>query len=252
MISFDLEKEADAIKKAALKGKVVTLVTYILRDSGEARLQKIIEIILNIYDRTDLLELLYTSIKEMVINATKANLKRLIFEEKNFKIKDKKNYEEGMKVFREELTEKQLVRHERKFKEKNYPIDITFVHSTERILLKVKNHFTLYPQEEARIREKAAKSMEFEDLVQFYMDQGDNTEGAGMGITLITILLRQVGVDPHCFTIYSNEYNETVSRLELPLDPNYIPKRQKNGQLLKAGKITLEELRKNHQYIIKL
>ena len=92
--------------------------------------------------------------------------------------------------------------------------------------------------------------MEFEDLVQFYMQQGDNTEGAGMGITLITILLRQAGVDPHCFTIYSNEYNETVSRLELPLDPNYIPKRQKNGQLLEAGKITLEELRKNHQYII--
>lgn len=240
-----LQSEKKIIKKAIENGKVITLVTYTLRESGEARLKAIIETILETYDRTDLMEVLYTSAKEMVINATKANLKRILFKESQYDVSDPSQYEKGMGLFKEELNEQNLVEYETKFKKENYPVDITFVHDKNRILLKVKNRFTMYPQEEERVRIKAAKAMEYEDLIQFYMEQGDNTEGAGMGITLITILLRQAGIDPHCFSIFSNHYNETVARVEIPLNPDYIPKRVRNQQMIDAGKITADELREN-------
>ncbi len=240
-----IQSERNIIKKAIENGKVITLVTYTLRETGEARLKAIIETMLANYDRMDLMEVLYTSAKEMVINATKANLKRILFKESNFDVADTSQYEKGMTVFKEELNEQNLIEYETKFKKENFPVDITFVHDKNRILLKVKNRFTMYQQEEERVRIKAAKAMEYEDLIQFYMEQGDSTEGAGMGITLITILLRQAGIDPHCFSIFSNQYDETVARVEIPLDANYMPKRVRNQQLIDEGKISIDDLRKN-------
>lgn len=249
MVAIDYEKEKKIIRDSVDDGKVITLVTYTLRDSGERRLKNVIEVILKKYGRMDLMELIYTSVKEMVINATKANLKRILFSESNFNATNPEEYEKAMQSFKGELVEDSLLAYEEKFKEKKYPVDISFIHSPDRLLIKVKNHFVMYPQEEERVRNKAAKAMEYEDLIQFYMEQSDNTEGAGMGITLITILLRQAGLDPHCFVIFSNKYNETVARVELPLNENYTPKRMRYNEMLTKGEISKEELRENEEGI---
>jgi hypothetical protein len=240
-----LKREQEIIRKAVEKGKVITLVTYTLRETGEARLKAMIETILDYYQRMDLMEVLYTSTKEMVINATKANLKRILFANSQYNADDPDDYNRAMGEFKEEFNEENLNRYEQRFKENQFPVDITLVHNSDRILLKVKNRFVMYPQEEERVRIKAAKAMEYEDLIQFYMEQGDSTEGAGMGITLITILLRQAGIDPHCFSIFSNEYNETVARVEIPLNPNYTPKRVRNQQMIDNGEIDAADLRQN-------
>jgi hypothetical protein len=181
----------------------------------------------------------------MVINATKANLKRVIFSECDPESLKESDYERLMSLMRNQLNEGHLAKLEKTFRAKNYAIYISFAHNQNRIVLEVKNNFSLYPQEEKRIREKAALSMQVEDLIQFYLERGDNTEGAGMGITLVSLLLKQSGIDPRCFTIFSTAEDKTIARLELPLIPEYIPERKSYELLLEHGKMTTHELRKN-------
>ncbi|EMJ91756.1 hypothetical protein LEP1GSC198_1351 [Leptospira kirschneri str. JB] len=60
------------------------------------------------------------------------------------------------------------------------------------------------------------------------MKFGDSTEGAGLGITMVEILVAQSGFDRHLFTIYSKKgVSQTVARVEIPLKEDYIPKRLK-------------------------
>lgn len=50
------------------------------------------------------------------------------------------------------------------------------------------------------------------------MEHGDSTEGAGMGITMVEILLSQSGFDRRLLSIYSSERKkETVARVEVHL-----------------------------------
>ncbi len=240
---MNLEKEREIVRKSIAGGKVITLVTYTMQDSGEARLKIILEEILEKYGYQDYMEMLYTCSKEMVINATKANLKRVLFLENNFALDSPDQYDEAMLTFKDKLIEQNLRKYESKFRDQQFSVHISFIHSVDRLLIKVKNRFIMFPQEEERVRSKAAKAMEYEDLIQFYMAHSDSTEGAGLGITLITILLRQAGFDPHWFVIFSNQYNETVARIEIPLKPGYQPKRLRNQQLLNEGSVTLEDLR---------
>ena len=58
-------------------------------------------------------------------------------------------------------------------------------------------------------------AMGYDDLAQFYMDNADNTEGAGLGLALIIIMMKGEGIDPNLFRIaITDEY--TSARLEIP------------------------------------
>lgn len=58
------------------------------------------------------------------------------------------------------------------------------------------------------------------------MKFGDSTEGAGLGITMVEILVAQSGFDRHLFTIYSKKgVSQTVAKVEIPLKKDYIPRR---------------------------
>ena len=84
------------------------------------------------------------------------------------------------------------------------------------------------------------------------MEYGEHAEGAGLGITMVGILLDQSGIDKHSFTLYSSEkYNETIAKLEIPLVDDYISKRTKFNNELAETSSTMEQLRKKFHYTYK-
>lgn len=92
-----------------------------------------------------------------------------------------------------------------------------------KIDLEIRNNFPLLPIEAERVKEKFINAKKYDNLFEFFMEHGDSTEGAGMGITMVEILLSQSGFDRRLFSIYSSERKkETVARVEVPLDD--IPK----------------------------
>ncbi|WP_061249547.1 hypothetical protein [Leptospira alstonii] len=224
-LSADFQMEVDS---AISKETPISLITYVLTQSGEKKLRYIIHGILTRYDRMDLSELLYTSAKELIVNATKAAIKRILFKESKLDIESAEDYIRGMESFHNSLSDKKFPFYREKMKEHDLSIKVTFYFNEDRIILKVLNNFQLTDQEEKRVREKFRISRDFDNLFEFFMKFGDSTEGAGLGITMVEILVAQSGFDRHLFTIYSKKgVSQTVARVEIPLKKDYIPRRLK-------------------------
>lgn len=224
-VSADFQMEVDS---AISREIPISLITYVLTPKGEKKLKYIIQGILTRYDRLDLTELLYTSSKELIVNATKAAIKRILFKESKLNIESLDDYSRGMESFHSSLSDKKFPFYREKMKEHDLTIKVTFFFNEHRIILKILNNFQLTDQEEKRVREKFRISRDFDNLFEFFMKFGDSTEGAGLGITMVEILVAQSGFDRHLFTIYSKKgISQTVARVEIPLREDYIPRRLK-------------------------
>ena len=75
---------------------------------------------------------------------------------------------------------------------------------------------------------KLHAGMQYEDLVAFYMDNADNTEGEGMGLVMIILMLKGENIDPGNFRIEAYE-DKTSARLEIPFNENYVNMRDRLG-----------------------
>jgi len=226
----------------------ISVQTYYLSDYGEKVLNIVTAAILNKYNRSDLLDIVYTSTKELVINATKSNLKRVLFAKIGLDLHNPRHYEQGMAQFKEELKEENIRKYKGLFREHKFTVTVTFYYSASVLNIKIRNNTTLIPQEEDRIREKFKKAVSYANLFDFYLEHGDDTEGAGMGLTLVGILLNQSGIDKHQFTLYSNpHYNETTARIEIPLTADYIPRRELFERELRESGVSRDEFRQIFQ-----
>jgi len=206
------------VDQAVRDGKKISMITHVLGDIGEAKLKYILSSILGKVERMDLMELLYTSAKELIVNSTKAAIKRIIFEDMKFDIRNLGDYEEGMKLFKTNLNERKFPSYKKKMKEFGYNVKISCSYKDDCLDLEIRNNFPLIPVEAERIKEKFLHAKKYDNLFEFFMEHGDNTEGAGMGITMVEILLSQSGFDRRLFSIYSSEKkNETIAKVEVPL-----------------------------------
>lgn len=205
------------INQAIASGKRISLVTYVLGVEGESKLKFVLESILAQYGRIDLMEVLYTAAKELIANSTKAAIKRMIFQELNLNINVPSDYAIGMEKFKTYLNEQKFPAYRNKMREQNYFVKITVSHNKERLCLYVMNNFALLPVEEERVREKFIHAKQYDNLFEFFMKHGDNSEGAGMGITMVEILLSQSGFKRKNFHILSSPAaNITIAKVTLP------------------------------------
>lgn len=225
-----IEDPINKIKQAIEQGKPVIIRLYALLGKTEEELNTVITGILLKYNRTDLLGTVYTAVKELAMNGAKANIKRILFQERGIDIDNEEEYEKGMKSFKQILTEEFINTYAQKASEKNLYVDVRFDYNQDRLIVEVTNNSPLSPKEDARIREKFKYSLKYESIADFYMEMADNTEGAGMGITLIMMLLKAEGIDPHMFTIRSDYKTKTVAKLEIPLSPDYKTSRERFEQ----------------------
>lgn len=236
--------EKDQIDQAISEGKKLSLITYVLGNLGEAKLKYVLEKTLTKYGRQDLMELFYTAAKELIANSTKAAIKRMIFEEMGLNITEERDYRKGMERFKNYLNERKFPAYRSKMKENNYFIKISFIHSEDSVALLVINNFSLIPVEEDRVKEKFEHAKKFDNLFEFFMAHGDNTEGAGMGITMVEILLSQSGFDRKNFIVISSDLaNITIAKVEIPLKPNSVLPVVYNGQQVISDSLTLKQIK---------
>ncbi|MBE7437942.1 MAG: hypothetical protein HS115_05735 [Spirochaetales bacterium] len=229
------------LQEALRTGREIQLRSYVLRDQGEQKLEWIIHGILNHYGQADSAGPIHAAIREIVQNASKANLKRILFAERGLNVENSLDYEAGMSIFKEHLVKSELARYRPRLEALGMQFEVSFLHSSQVLIVSVVNHFPLMPAEERRIREKFQQSRSLDNLYDFFIQYGDATEGAGMGIAMVEILLEQAGLDRHNFVLYSTG-GKTIARLVLPFQPAYRTPRQQFADLLTAG-YSPEELR---------
>ncbi|MBN2535221.1 MAG: hypothetical protein JXB88_20235 [Spirochaetales bacterium] len=218
---FDVERN---LQIAVDDGKVIRVISYAMSSDVENTLDKIISRILEKYNRQDLKGLVYTCTKELAINGTKANLKRLFFIENDLDITNEEDYIKGMNLYKDVMKEEITLQYGTKAKQQGLFVKISFVYNDDSLKIEVTNNTGITKQEENRLREKLKKTMKYDDLMQYYLDNADDSEGSGMGIALIIILLKGEHIDPNLFRMCINE-NLTTARIEIPMAGSFISKR---------------------------
>lgn len=198
-----------------------SLKFYVINEDIEAKIETVIQMLFTFYNRQEYAGIIYTCVKELMINATKANLKRVLFEMNHLDINNETHYLEGMLAFRNLLAEKSYHTFLPHLKERNYWVTIRFSHSSDGVRIEVINNASMAALEHRRLREKLKKAMGYDNLAEFYLEQGDEMEGAGMGIALIVMLLKGMDIDPALFRIGTTLDDQTFARIEIPFTLNY-------------------------------
>ncbi|MCB1141026.1 MAG: histidine kinase [Leptospiraceae bacterium] len=174
-------------------------------------------------------DMMYTILKELAINAVKANQKRIFFEEHNLDLADEAQYSEGLAMFKASFSDSMAEEYGKKSQQKGVYCQIDFHYNDNGMYVEVVNNTPVIKTEELRLREKMKKSMGYNDIAEFYMDNMDNSEGAGLGIALIIILMKNDNIDPNLFRIVTKP-DRTIARVEIPFNSNYITFRDRGKQ----------------------
>jgi hypothetical protein len=227
-ISLEIRDFAETLERILEEGKPFHIRFFIIDEDLERRIETAITRIFERYGKPDYSGVIYTCIKELIVNGTKANLKRILFEKRSLRIDNEDDYLKGMLEFRNYLTAVIAASDVEELKRRDFWVDARFVYSPNGVRIEIINNAHITPIEDKRLREKLKKAMGYEDILQFYMEQGDELEGAGMGIALIVMLMRGIEQDPSLFRIGNTHTKQTFARLEIPLSPAYVAIRQRH------------------------
>ncbi len=221
---FEIEND---IEVAVASNRQINLISYALSEDMEKKLEAVIEKILSRFERLDLKSTIYTCIKELAINGTKANIKKIYFDELGIDEDNDEEYDKGIKLFKEHFSEEWLYEYGKKAKEEGYFVKIKFFYDEYGMRVEVTNNVQILPVDEKRLREKLAKAMQYDNIAEFYMENADATEGEGIGIALVVLLLKGEGIDPGLFRVGIID-KLTTSRIEIPFSDNFNTIRDKS------------------------
>jgi len=213
-------KDREKILQGVDQGKRIRFVTYSLTDTMERQLDFVIAAILKKHNHPALQSTLYSCLKELVVNATKANAKRVYFEELGLDINDPDQYRTGMTKLKGSINEDWIRVYGDRARKKGLETSITFDHDDDGLRVIVLNDTDLIGADETRIRSKLSEGMSYEDLLSFYMANGDQSEGEGMGLVMNLLLSKGEEIDPALFRI-GNVDGKTMGRIEIPFSPEF-------------------------------
>lgn len=203
----------DNIRKAVENGRPLILRSYSVSDDVEVKLDAVIHMILSKFDKLDYKPLVYTITKELIINGTRANHKRIFFDEKNLTIEKEEDYVQGVHDFRVLLREEHLYRFGKIARDRGLRVDSKFTYDENHLYVEVSNNVSIAPPEESRLRHKLEDALKYESMVDFFMNHADAQEGAGLGLAMSITMLRSEGMDPKSLQIHSAD-GETVAQID--------------------------------------
>jgi putative nucleotidyltransferase with HDIG domain len=178
-------------------------------------------------DQIYLLNSVITILREIIINALKANAKRIFFNKENLDINNERLYKKGMNKFKQDVVG-DFDSIESDLRRSDYHVLITFSLESGTITISVSNNSPILPIELERINYRIEKAIKYNDFSEAYAEIEDDTEGAGLGIVLTILLLKNMGIDARNYQI-EKDGNSTRTMLTIPsaLKPSEIVTRVK-------------------------
>ncbi|WP_455382568.1 HDOD domain-containing protein [Salinispira pacifica] len=212
-----MPKQVDAQKvlQAARSGVPLSVKTYTLPHETEMYLEDILGIFLKEMGRDALKDPLAYCLRELAVNAKKANTKRVYFDEKSLDILNDLQYSEGMKAFKQDTLDN--IQHYLEMqKAAGLYIKVVF-HNTGPVLnLQVCNNSEITKREQIRVFDRIARSRAFDSLEEALTTVLDDSEGAGLGIVILILMLRKIGLDEDAFDI-DVVSGETIASIRVPM-----------------------------------
>ncbi|MFO8063825.1 MAG: HDOD domain-containing protein [Spirochaetia bacterium] len=207
--------DEEKVLKAARSSIPLTVKSYTLPRETEDYLEQILHLFLKEMGQEQLKDALAYCLREIAVNAKKANTKRVYFRERGLDLLDEADYQEGMKQFKQDTLEN-ISHYLNRQKEEGLYVKVVF-HARGRVLhLYVINNTMITKKEQIRVYDRIARSRAFNSLEEALTTVLDDSEGAGLGIVILVLMLKKMGLDEDAFDIDARN-GETVARITIPM-----------------------------------
>ena len=209
-----LELDRQKIQTAVGLQLPIEMTSYTLPRNTEVYIRGIMEIFLEECHQDHLKEYLNFCLSELLTNAKKANTKRVYFQEKGLDINDPEDYEKGMENFKmDTLTN---IDHYLELQRKaGLYIKLKLKILADKIYIEIINNSKLTVFEKERIQQKLDSVQQYSNMDEVLTSVLDQSEGAGLGIIIIILMLQKVGLSKDNYQLLTTE-EETITRIILP------------------------------------
>lgn len=187
---------------------------YINSDK-EKIIEKELESALRVIGKRFFFEDISFIVKEMVNNANKSNLKSVYFKLHNLNINSKEDYISNIHAFKEELERNPELLYDQ-VNRMSLWIELSFSVENNHFIITVINNRTLTAFEKERIKAKYEEVEQYKELNSSLLNSVDTSEGAGLGIILILLMLKKIGLNSSYLKIFDQQGN-TVTKLLIPM-----------------------------------
>ena len=140
----------------------------------------------------------------MITNAIKANVKRLYFKLNNLSINRKEEYRKGMDSFKNDVYGSATDIFS-KLKDVNLLVRIIFEYYPEHLQIKIINNSPIIPEEYNKIKSRINKAFSYTDISEAFDNVMDDSEGAGLGLIMALMLLKNAGFPKESFEIIAQK-----------------------------------------------
>ena len=212
----ELVIDESKVKKAIQSGIPLTITTFTLPHEIEIYIEQVLVLFLKLLDQEKIKDYLVYCIQELTVNAKKANTKRVYFIERGLDLTNPEDYKEGMVDFKEK-TLGNIAHYLQLQKEKGLYIKLILQIKNNIIYIEVRNNVAATKTELIRIHDKLARSRQYSNLEEALAQVLDDSEGAGLGLVIMVLMLKKMGLDEDCFDILGTD-KETIARLIIPLE----------------------------------
>ena len=174
-----------------------------------------LQILLKEIGKNHIFDALTYCLHELIDNACKANLKRVFFVSHQLDIQNATDYQRGMANFKSEILTNQA-NYTAQLEEAGLFIDVAFFLDEKELILHVSNNSVILPSELAKINQRIELARIHHTLTDVFEDISDNSESAGLGIVMLYMILRSLGLPHNSFVITTDDTCTAVT-ISMPI-----------------------------------
>lgn len=212
------------LEQAIKNNKRVKILAYSVSEYVEQRMKEVLALIFAKYNKPSMVPPVYTCVKELLVNAVKANFKNIYFEGYSSKNDSESviDYDMALKLFKLELDRENAGYLEGLARRFGMKAEVLIYADDRALSIHVSNPVEMTEREKTNVQEKIECAGRYGDISEYFdatdadSDDDSGEEGAGLGIILISMMLRSMGAGNADFTIVS-ENNKTTASLRIPL-----------------------------------
>jgi len=210
-LNVDIEKVNEAIRMEV----PLIMTTYTAPRKVERYIEQVVTIFLDHVKQSELKDNVVYCIQELVVNAKKANTKRAYFSHRGLDLNDMTDYKKGMASFKDD-TLNNIDYYLELQRQQGLYIKLILQLKDKVITIEVRNNASITLTELERIRSRIIKAKECDELEEAIVQVLDDSEGAGLGLVMLVIMLKKLGLGTNAFDILRTN-DETIARIVIPV-----------------------------------
>lgn len=178
------------------------------------QLFSVVQTVLSLRDKLYLSEAVFMVLKELLINTNRAVTKRVYYNHIEADINNEKAYESNIDQFKRELMDSwrntQL-----DMENSEYYIFLKIELLEHNLKFMIYSNYGLLSVEKERMFSRIKSSDKYDNIITAYADIANSQESAGLGLVMIFLLLRSIGLGKE-HLIFDTKETETIVTLNVP------------------------------------